>query len=186
MEDLLEEIAAEVRRCQKCALWRSRTHAVPGEGPANAAIVFIGEGPGVAEDKQGRPFVGPAGRLLDTLLLQAGLRRPDVFITNIVKCRPPENREPHPDEVAACREYLDGQIAAINPEVICLLGRPATQTLLDPKASISKIHGQPVERDGILYVPLYHPAAALHRDSLQPTLVEDMAKLKGLLKRRLG
>ncbi len=186
MDDLLEEIAQEIRRCRKCDLWRSRTNAVPGEGPADAAIMFIGEGPGAAEDKQGRPFVGPAGQLLNSLLLQAGLRRPEVFITNIVKCRPPQNREPRPDEVRACREYLDGQIAAINPRIICLLGRPATQTLLDPTASISKIHGQPVERDGILYVPLYHPAAALHRESLQPVLVEDMARLKSMLRERLG
>ncbi len=183
---MLEEIAEQIRVCTKCVLAQSRTNAVPGEGSAEAQIMFIGEAPGKAEDSQGRPFVGPAGRLLNELLLEAGLRRPDIFITNIVKCRPPQNRDPQPDEVRACRPYLDGQIAALNPQVICLLGRPATQTLLDPKAAISKVHAQGFEREGILYVPLYHPAAALHNDRLRPTLIEDFTQLRHLLQQRLG
>jgi DNA polymerase len=181
---VLAEIAEEVRACRKCALARARTHAVPGEGPENAAIMFVGEGPGQREDEQGRPFVGPAGQLLNQLLLQAGLRRPDVFITNIVKCRPPGNRDPLPEEIAACREYLVGQIATINPKVICVLGRPALHALIDPTLSISREHGVARVIDGITYVPLYHPAAALHQQSLAPILVEDMRRLAPFLSER--
>ena len=186
MDDMIEAIAEEIRNCTRCSLAEGRTNAVPGEGAADADIMFIGEGPGQHEDRQGRPFVGPAGKLLDELLHDAGLRREQVFITNIIKCRAPQNRDPRPDEVQACRGYLDGQIAAINPRVICPLGRPATQTLLDPKASISKVHGRPFERDGILYVPIYHPAACLHNPNLRPALVEDFKKLKALLDQHLG
>lgn len=183
---MLDEIAEQITACEKCALCRSRTNAVPGEGPEDAAIMFIGEGPGAREDEQGRPFVGPAGQLLNQLLLQAGLRRPDVFITNIVKCRPPGNRDPVPEEIAACHEYLMGQIATINPNVICVLGRPALQALIDPTLSISREHGVPRVIDGITYVPLYHPAAALHQQSLRPVLVEDMKRLAPFLKRSAG
>ncbi len=183
---MLEAIAEEIRGCRRCALAEGRANAVPGEGPADAAIMFIGEGPGNQEDRQGRPFVGPAGKLLDELLSDAGLSRSQVFITNIIKCRPPGNRDPRPEEIHACRDYLDGQIAAINPRVICLLGRPATQALLDPKAAIGKVHGRPFEREGILYVPIYHPAAALHNPGLSSALVEDFMKLKALLEHHLG
>jgi uracil-DNA glycosylase family 4 len=180
----LEEIAEEIRVCRKCRLCETRTKTVPGEGPADAATMFIGEGPGQREDEQGRPFVGPAGSLLNQLLLRAGLRRPEVFITSIVKCRPPGNREPFPDEIEACRPYLDRQIAAIRPSVICTLGRPASQTLIDPTLSISREHGVAREIGGIAYVPLYHPAAALHQQQLQPILVEDMRRLGPFLKGR--
>jgi len=183
---MIEAIAEEIRNCTRCSLAQGRNNAVPGQGPADADIMFIGEGPGAAEDRQGQPFVGPAGKLLDELLREAGLRRDQVFITNIIKCRAPQNRDPRPDEIQACRGYLDGQIAALNPQVICLLGRPATQALLDPKATISKVHGRPFERDGILYVPIYHPAAALHNPNLRPALVEDFKKLKALLDQHLG
>lgn len=183
---MLDDIAAEIRNCRKCRLWEGRTHAVPGEGRADAQIMFVGEGPGSQENQQGRPFVGPAGQLLGELLSQAGLRRDDVFITNIVKCQPPRNREPLPDEVAACRDYLNGQIAVINPRVICTLGRPALQTLIEPDASIGREHGRPREVDGMLFVPLYHPAAALHRQDLRPQLVADMEKLKVILGQELG
>jgi len=183
---VLDEIAAEIRQCRKCALCQARTHAVPGDGPPHARIMLIGEGPGQQEDLSGLPFVGPAGQLLDSLLEQAGLARADVFITNIVKCRPPGNRDPLPEEVAACRDYLNGQIAVINPRVICTLGRPALQTLVDPAASISRVHGVPREQDGLLFVPLYHPAAALHRQDLSPTLVEDMRKLQLILEKALA
>lgn len=183
---MLEAIAEEVRSCTLCALARGRTNAVPGEGAADVAIMFIGEGPGQQEDRQGRPFVGPAGQLLNELLQGIGLRREQVFITNIVKCRPPENREPYPDEVRACRPYLDGQIAALRPRIICPLGRPATQTLLDPQAAIGKVHGRPFAREGMIYVPIYHPAAALHNPGQRPTLLEDFQKLKALLEHHLG
>jgi len=143
--------------------------------------MFIGEGPGEQEDLQGRPFVGAAGQLLTELLAEAGLERSQVFITNIVKCRPPGNRDPQPEEVAACRPFLDGQIAVINPRVICTLGRPALHTLVDSSASITREHGKPREVDGVICVPLYHPAAALHRQDLRPALIEDMRRLRSFL-----
>jgi len=182
---VLEEIASEVRQCKLCGLHKERTNAVPGEGPADALVMFIGEAPGREEDAQGRPFVGPAGRYLNGLLDRAGLEREQVFITNIVKCRPPANREPTASEVEACRPYLDGQIACICPKVICLLGRPATTSLLDPSATMSEVHGQTFERDGIIYIPLYHPAAALHNQRLAPVLIEDFVRLGEVLKKLL-
>jgi uracil-DNA glycosylase family 4 len=178
---MLADVAQEILTCQRCALGGSRTVAVPGEGPVNAAVMFIGEGPGGQEDRSGRPFVGAAGQLLDRLLLRAGLQRPDVYITNIVKCRPPANRDPLPGEVSACRPYLEAQIALISPRVICLLGKPATHSLLSPTASMGKVHGVPQEVDGIIYVPLYHPAAALHQPSMETVLVRDMERLKQFL-----
>lgn len=182
---MLDELAAEIRVCRRCRLCEGRTNAVPGEGRADARIMFIGEGPGLQEDRQGRPFVGPAGQLLTELLAQAGLQRDDVFITNIVKCRPPDNREPQPDEIAACRDYLDAQIAVVNPRIICTLGRPALQTLVDPSASIGREHGKARQVGGMLFVPLYHPAAALHQQSLRPALVADMERLKLMLRQAL-
>ncbi len=180
---LLAEIAAEIMPCTNCALSRSRTIAVPGEGRADADIMFVGEAPGRQEDMQGRPFVGPAGQFLNELLREAGLRREQVFITNIVKCRPPGNRDPLPSEIEACRDHLIGQIAAIQPDVICTLGSPALRTLVDPKLSISKVHGSRLERGGIVYVPLYHPAAAIHKPTLRQTIVDDFVRLKSLLDR---
>ncbi len=181
-QSLLEDIAAQVRACPHCRLCETRTNAVPGEGPSDAPVMFIGEGPGAAEDRQGRPFVGPAGQLLNQLLLGAGLRRPEVFITNIVKCRPPNNREPHPDEVAACSEYLEGQIALLQPRLICLLGRPATQTLVDPSASMSRVHGRVFEKDGLKFMPIYHPAAALHNPRMRAPLEADFKALAAVVK----
>lgn len=178
---MLADVTQEIMTCQLCVLSASRTLAVPGEGPVNAAIMFVGEGPGAQEDRSGRPFVGAAGQLLNRLLLQAGLQRADVYITNIVKCRPPGNRDPLPGEVAACRSYLEAQIALINPRVICLLGKPATHSLLSPTAAMSKVHGVPQEVDGIIYVPLYHPAAALHQPSMEAVLVQDVERLKQFL-----
>lgn len=183
---MLEEIAEEIRRCTRCGLCQGRTHAVPGEGPADARIMFIGEGPGQQEDLQGRPFVGPAGQLLTELLAEAGIDRSSVFITNIVKCRPPGNRDPQPGEVAACRPFLDGQIASINPRVICTLGSPALHTLISPSASISREHGKPCRIEGLACMPLYHPAAALHRQDLRPTLIEDMRRLREFLAASMG
>jgi DNA polymerase len=184
-QSLLEEIAAQVRACRRCRLCEGRTLAVPGEGPADAPVMFVGEGPGAAEDRQGRPFVGPAGQLLNQLLLGAGLRRPEVFITNIVKCRPPQNREPFGDEIEACSEYLEGQIALLQPRLICLLGRPATQTLLNPAASMALLHGRVFEKEGLRFMPLYHPAAALHNPGTRPLLEEDFQALAAVVKETL-
>ncbi|MDP9363015.1 MAG: uracil-DNA glycosylase [Chloroflexota bacterium] len=176
----LERVAAEVRVCPKCELARTRTKAVPGEGPPKARVMLIGEGPGWHEDQQGRPFVGNAGKFLNELLGKAGLRREDVFVTNVVKCRPPGNRDPLPDEIAACATYLERQIAAIDPDVVVTLGRFSMARWF-PGERISRIHGQP-KRDGRrLIVPMYHPAAALHQGALRGAIEEDFAKLPRIL-----
>lgn len=177
---ILEQVAQEVSVCTKCILHYSRKNAVPGEGPANAAIMFIGEGPGFHENEQGRPFVGAAGRFLDELLAGIGMKRSDVFITNVVKCRPPANRDPLPEELEACSDYLERQIQAINPKVIVTLGRYSMARFL-PNARISEVHGQAVRVHGRLIVPMYHPAAALHQGSLKPTVERDFALLPGLI-----
>jgi DNA polymerase len=163
-------------------LHHSRKNAVPGEGPANAAIMFIGEGPGFHENEQGRPFVGAAGKLLDELLAKIGMKRAEVFIANVVKCRPPNNRDPLPDELDACGEYLERQIQAINPRVIVTLGRYSMARFM-PNARISEVHGQAARIRGRLIVPMYHPAAALHQGSLRPALERDFALLPGLIAR---
>jgi DNA polymerase len=175
-DDVLKQIAREVAVCQKCALYHSRKKAVPGEGSANSEVIFIGEGPGFYENEQGRPFVGAAGKFLDELLTQAGLKREEVFIGNVVKCRPPSNRDPMPEEIAACNEYLDRQIAAINPKVIVTLGRYSMAKFL-PNAKISSVHGQAIQIGGRLVVPMYHPAAALHQPSLKSDVERDFARL---------
>jgi len=172
---------AEICACRLCPLAEARTNAVPGEGAADAELMFVGEAPGEQEDLQGRPFVGQAGKLLDELLVHAGIERSRVFITNIVKCRPPGNREPEPREVEACRPYLIAQIATFRPRLICPLGGPAVRTLLGAEFQIGKVHGQVLRRGGILYVPLYHPAAALHRGNLRQTLFEDILALRRAL-----
>jgi uracil-DNA glycosylase family 4 len=177
----IEEVHSQVRRCRKCALSRSRTHVVPGEGSLTAELMFVGEGPGAEEDQQGRPFVGTAGRLLTQLLRSIGIERENVFITNVVKCRPPGNRDPLPEEIAACNDYLLAQIALLTPKVICTLGRFAGQTLLDKAMSITREHGRPRRMSGILYVPLYHPAAALHKQDLIGALEDDFRKLGAIL-----
>jgi uracil-DNA glycosylase family 4 len=179
-EETLADIAAEVKTCPKCELARTRTHAVPGDGNPNARIMFIGEGPGWHEDQQGKPFVGAAGNFLNELLALAGLKREDVFITNVVKCRPPGNRDPMPDEIAACAPYLDRQIAAISPDVVVTLGRFSMARWF-PGERISRIHGQPKKADGRLIVPMYHPAAALHQSALRGAIEEDFAKLPKIL-----
>lgn len=183
---MLEEIAAQVRVCQLCALSRSRTHAVPGEGPVDAQVLLVGEGPGYHEDQQGRPFVGAAGRFLGTLLAEAGLTREQVFITNIVKCRPPGNRDPLPAEIEACHDYLLGQIAIIRPRIVLTLGRHAMGALVGDRLSISRVHGTIYTKSGIIYIPLYHPAAALHREELRQTMLDDMRRLRAVLARELA
>jgi DNA polymerase len=156
---------------------------VPGEGPANAEIMFIGEGPGFHENEQGRPFVGAAGKFLEELLGSIGMRREQVFITNVVKCRPPGNRDPNPEEVDTCTSnYLERQIQAINPRVIVTLGRYSMGLFL-PNAKISQVHGQAAQIKGRLIVPMYHPAAALHQLSLKPVVESDFAKLPQLIAR---
>ncbi len=179
-EEILNEIAAQVRQCEKCALYHSRKNGVPGEGSARAELMFIGEGPGFYENEQGRPFVGQAGKFLDELLVEAGYPREQVFIANVVKCRPPGNRDPLPDELTACAVYLDRQIEVINPQVIVTLGRISMGKYL-PGARISEVHGKPVWVRERLIVPMYHPAAALHQPSLKGTLIEDFKRLPAVI-----
>lgn len=182
-EAVLEQVAGEVSVCTKCELHFSRKLAVPGEGPANAPIMFIGEGPGFHENEQGRPFVGAAGKFLEELLASIGMKRSDVFITNVVKCRPPGNRDPRPEEIMTCTNaYLERQIQAINPRVIVTLGRFSMERYL-PNAKISSVHGQSFLVKGRLVVPMFHPAAALHQGSLRPVVEQDFAKLPELISR---
>jgi uracil-DNA glycosylase len=175
-DDSLEKIAANVRGCPLCKLSRSRKNAVPGEGQLSAKIMFIGEAPGRSEDEKGRPFVGAAGRILDELLKKAGIERSQVFITNIVKCRPPNNRVPKEDELTACRPYLDRQIALIKPKVICILGRTAYSSLLGG-SSITANRGKIVERAGQKYFLTFHPAAVIYNKDLLSALEADLKKL---------
>jgi DNA polymerase len=179
-EEILAQVAKEVAVCEKCALYHSRKKSVPGEGPANSEIMFIGEGPGFHENEQGRPFVGAAGQFLDQLLAQAGLKRSEVWIGNVVKCRPPGNRDPLPEELAACDVYLERQIKAINPSIIITLGRYSMGKFM-PGVKISTVHGQ-MRKVGERYViAMFHPAAALHQASLKPAILADFAKLPELL-----
>ena len=183
--EVLEQVANEVAVCQKCDLQYSRKKSVPGEGSLNSEIMFIGEGPGFYENEQGRPFVGAAGKLLDELLAKVNIKRGQVFITNVVKCRPPGNRDPQPDEVQICTSsYLDRQIQAINPKVIVTLGRYSMGLFL-PEAKISSVHGQAIWVKGRLIVPMYHPAAALHQQSLRPIIEKDFSRLPELTAKAL-
>jgi len=175
-EEILKEVAAEVSVCTKCDLCKGRTKAVPGEGNPHAQVVFIGEGPGFHEDKQGRPFVGPAGQFLEELLASINLKRADVFITNVVKCRPPGNRDPLPAEIDACNGYLDRQIAAINPQVIVTLGRFSMAKFFGGE-KISAIHGRARKIDGRICIAMYHPAAGLHQQSLKESIRSDFKKI---------
>lgn len=176
----LDVIHKAITTCEDCDLCQERTNAVPGEGSAHAEIMFVGEGPGLNEDLQGRPFIGAAGKFLTQMLGSIGLRREDVFITNMVKCRPPDNRDPLPTEMAACAHYLDDQIAEIAPKIIVPLGRHALARWF-PGEAIGKVRAQPKLVDGITLFPLYHPAAALHNGGLRSTIEEDFAKLGALL-----
>lgn len=174
--EILQDIAAQVSVCEKCQLHFSRKNAVPGEGRSNSEIMFIGEGPGFHENELGRPFVGQAGKFLDELLEVAGYKREEVFITNVVKCRPPGNRDPLPEELLACATYLDHQIEVLNPCVIVTLGRISMGKFL-PNARISEIHGRATWVKERLIVPMYHPAAALHQPSLKPVVIDDFKRL---------
>jgi len=179
--DSIEKVANEVMVCSKCRLHDTRKYAVPGEGSASTKVIFIGEAPGEQEDLQGRPFVGAAGKLLTELLESIGLRREEIYITNIVKCRPPNNRQPRRDEADACRSYLDRQIALIGARVICPMGNSAIHTLVDPEKSVTELHGIPFEVGSVTYFPLYHPAAALYTFSLKKVMEDDFRKLGALL-----
>jgi uracil-DNA glycosylase family 4 len=176
----LADLYQDIRVCQKCILSQGRTNTVPGEGPESANIMFIGEGPGFHEDRQGRPFVGAAGNYLNELLEKIGFEREDVYITNVVKCRPPGNRDPQPDEIEACRPYLDHQIDLIRPRLIVTLGRFSMQRYF-PGASISRIHGQPKRVGNVIYYPMFHPAAALHQPRWRSLVEEDILKIPDLL-----
>jgi uracil-DNA glycosylase family 4 len=179
-EGLLAAVAAEVRGCTRCPLHRGRTQAVPGEGSPLTDVLLVGEGPGAREDATGRPFVGPAGKLLDELLRSIGWAREDVFIANVVKCRPPGNRDPEPEEVAACAPYLERQEAALQPAVMVTLGRHSLQRYL-PGARISTVHGELRRSGGRFIFPMYHPAAALHQSALRETLFADVRGLPAAL-----
>ena len=177
----LEELAARISVCTDCALSGTRTHAVPGEGPDQPEIMFIGEGPGYHEDQAGRPFVGPAGQYLEQLLRSIGLRRDQVYIANVVKCRPPNNRDPLPGEISACRKYLERQIEVLQPKVIATLGRFSLSQFF-PNESISKAHGRPRTWKGRVVFPMYHPAAALHQGNMRGAIEEDFGKLPEALR----
>ncbi len=177
----LTDMYAQIRTCTKCDLSKSRTNAVPGEGPETVEIMFIGEAPGFHEDRQGRPFVGAAGQYLDELLGLIGVDRSKVYIGNVVKCRPPGNRDPQPDEMEACRPYLDRQIELLRPKAIVTISRFAMMRWF-PDKKISEIHGQAKRFGDVIVVPMYHPAAALHQPSLKRVLAEDFKRLPEIVK----
>jgi len=174
------DLYTEIARCQQCEIAKYRTKVVPGEGAEAAEIMFIGEAPGWHEDQLGRPFVGPAGLFLDELLASIKLKRSQVYIANVIKCRPPENREPLPSEISNCRKWLDRQIELIHPKMIVTLGR-YSMAMFFPGKSISKIHGTAQKHGNAIYYAMYHPAAALHQQSLRQTIQEDMLKIPSLL-----
>jgi DNA polymerase len=176
----LRQLAGTIQSCTDCQLHQARKLAVPGEGPSDAAVMFIGEGPGFHENEQGRPFVGAAGGFLEELLAGLGLTRQQVFISNVVKCRPPGNRDPLPEEMEACSKYLEAQIRIVNPRIIVTLGRFSMARFF-PGARISAIHGKARQIGGRTVVAMYHPAAALHQPSLRATVEADFATLGPLL-----
>lgn len=177
----LKELHARILVCPDCSLSSTRTRAVPGEGAENTSIFVIGEAPGWHEDQQGRPFVGPAGKFLDELLSIAGLKRANVFITNIVKCRPPSNRDPLPGEIQACKKYLDRQLELINTKIMITLGRYSLARFF-PNETISKIHGKALKLENRVCIAMYHPAAALHQPNLRKSIEEDFKKIPDIMK----
>ncbi|OGO43125.1 MAG: uracil-DNA glycosylase [Chloroflexi bacterium RBG_16_58_8] len=176
----LTELYQQIHGCFKCEIAKARCQVVPGEGAENADIVFIGEAPGWHEDQQGLPFVGPAGQFLDKLLASINLKRQQVYIANVIKCRPTDNRDPLPTEIQNCRPWLDKQIELIRPKMIVTLGRYSMARYF-PGKSISKIHGTAQKQDNVIYFAMYHPAAALHQASLRQDIENDMLKIPGLL-----
>jgi DNA polymerase len=190
-KELLDAVASEVVVCTKCALWKSRKRAVPGEGNSEARVIFIGEAPGVSEDAQGRPFVGKAGRFLEELLCGVGFSRADVFICNIVKCRPPRNRGPHQIEVQTCTPYLDRQIKIIEPRFIVTLGNYSTAYVFSKAGlsfnGITQVHGKSYHATvlgfNVMVFPMFHPASALYNPRYKETLKDDFQKLRDMLAR---
>ena len=178
----LARLCQEIIACRDCELAEYRTKVVPGEGAEDTDLLLIGEAPGWHEDQQGRPFVGPAGQFLDQLLASIGLHREEVYIANVIKCRPPQNRDPLPAEIQSCRKWLDRQIEIIQPQVIVTLGRYSLARYF-PNQSIGKIHGKPRKLGDVIYYPMYHPAAALHQGSLRKTIETDMLKIPQILAR---
>jgi DNA polymerase len=176
----LTDLYAEVAACQRCALAKGRNLTVPGEGPEDAEIMFIGEAPGYHENRLGRPFVGAAGRFLEQLLASISMRREDVYICNVIKCRPPNNRDPLRNEIETCRAYLDKQIELIKPRLIVTLGRYSMARYLS-KASISKVHGAPVRFGELTVLPMFHPAAALHQPKYKAHIEQDFLKIPHIL-----
>ncbi len=174
----------EILACTKCELHIGRTKAVPGEGPIDAPVMLVGEGPGEREDREGRPFVGAAGKLLTELLTSIGLERSQVFITNIVKCRPPQNRPPRQGEVEACNPYLQDQIRLVRPRIICPLGTPAIKAVMGQEYTAGREHGKPFRKEGRIILPLYHPAAALYDPSLKELMLTDFKTLKKLFEEK--
>jgi len=183
--ELLEKLRKEISACVKCReLAETRTQTVFGDGTIGAEVLFVGEAPGADEDRQGVPFVGKAGQLMDSAMRHAGIPRRMVFIANVLKCRPPENRDPLPDEIDNCRVFLAAQITLLKPKIICTLGRFGLQQLLKGDYKISEVHGKPIRsKDNTIYFPMYHPAAALHNGALRESILEDFKRLAALLKR---
>jgi len=185
MSQTLEELAGLAATCTRCRLAQGRTQVVFGVGSPTADVVFVGEGPGYHEDKQGEPFVGAAGQLLTRMLGEIGLRREDVYICNVVKCRPPGNRDPLPEEIESCRPFLQGQLDAIRPRVIVTLGNFATRVILDRQVSISRVRGQRFTVEGRTVIPTFHPAAILHgggeSSSQMAALRSDFAEIKAVI-----
>jgi DNA polymerase len=181
--DELKKIAARVRRCRKCHLAKSRTNAVPGEGPSSSKVLLVGEAPGKSEDEQGKPFVGYAGRILDQILEEAGLGRERVFITSILKCRPPKNRNPKAPEIEACAPHLESQIHAISPKVLVALGRFGAKGLTGKIEKVADLRGKILDRNGVPIVVTYHPAAVIYNRSLQKEIVSDLKRAMRLASR---
>jgi DNA polymerase len=181
----LNDLHTEIAACQRCALHKTANRAVPGEGPDDARLMFIGEAPGFHEDQQGRPFVGAAGQFLEELLASISYKRQQVFIANVVKHRPPGNRDPLPGEIMACRPWLERQIELIRPKMIVTLGRHSMEMFF-PGKSISRIHGTGYKKDGVTYFAMYHPAAALHQQSLRQAIEADMLRIPPLLADRMA
>ena len=176
----LTELYKEIERCQACELAKSRTRVVPGEGPEKVDILFIGEAPGWHEDQQGRPFVGPAGQFLEELLASIKLNRGQVYIANVIKCRPPSNRDPLPGEIQACSKWLDRQVELLQPKIIVTLGRYSMARYF-PNQTISKIHGKAKKENNVILFPMYHPAAALHQGGLRKTIEADMLNIPQIM-----
>jgi DNA polymerase len=178
----LHELNTQIKKCQKCQLYKTAIQAVPGEGNPKAEIFFVGEGPGFNEDKEGRPFCGAAGKFLDEMLKEIGLKRSDVFIGNIVKHRPPNNRDPLPEEIKACTPWLEKQLKIIHPKIIVTLGRHSMHHFLPDIGSISTCHGKAFKIKNRYFLTLYHPAAGLHQANLKETIKKDFKNIKKLIK----